>query len=180
MTKKVALLGLSGVGKTTFVARIQERLPVLHLQASALIKTEQARVAAHSDSSEALRLGAVLDNQSLMIAAFRRISATATLPVIFDAHSVIDGRNGLVEIPSEVFSPLGLAAIFFLKADPIIIAQRRLIDTGRDRPIRTSDLLAEHQAIAQAAAERIAVDIKCTYAEIEGQDIERVIKILLN
>lgn len=178
MSRAIALLGLSGIGKSTLVARLQEQLPVLHLQASALIKAEQAHRAARPDSSEALRLGAVLDNQALMTAAFRRIAATSTLSIVLDAHSIVDGRYGLVEIPSEVFAALGLATICFVKADPAVIVQRRLADTERNRPILTADVVASHQVIARAAAERIAEEIGCPFIEIGDDDLGRLLELV--
>lgn len=178
MKQRVALLGLSGVGKTTLVARVAEKLPVLHLQASNLIKTEQVHRAQLPGTSEALRLGPVIDNQALMITAFLRVAADSTLPIVLDAHSIIDGRDGIVEIPSEVFAALDLVAICFMADNPDVIAQRRLGDTGRERPIRTPEVLADHQELARAAAKRIATDIRCPFIAIRGDDIERMIQLL--
>jgi adenylate kinase len=178
MTKQIALLGLSGVGKTTLIARVGERLPVLHLQASALIKAEQAYRANNPDSSEALRTGAVIDNQELLIAAFLRETAGTTLPVIFDGHSVIDGRDGLVEIPASVFAALNLDAICYLSAGVDVIAYRRQADQDRPRPVRDLETLAAHQRIAREAARRIAEEIGCKFTELTGDDPEKLLELI--
>lgn len=159
MTRCVALLGLSGVGKSTLIGQVATCTPLLHLQASNLIKSEQRRRAHAPDSSEALRTGSVLNNQGLMIAAFERLTRTTTLPVVFDGHSLIDSRDGLLEIPSAVFTALGLDAVAFLAADPAVIFERRRSDAERERPARAPGLLAEHQSLAEAAARRISNDI---------------------
>lgn len=172
MTKRIAILGLSGVGKSTLIARIREVVPLLHLQASSLIKAEQAYRSQGPDSSEALRTGAVIDNQALMIAAFQREAGTTDLPIIFDGHSVIDGRDGLIEIPSSVFCELGLNGIYFLAADPSVIAERRRTDIGRDRPYRDVATLQKHQEVAAEAARRIALEIGCPYIHISNDGIE--------
>lgn len=159
MSRRIALLGLSGTGKSTLIGKVLEQVPLLHLQASALIKDEQAYRAQLPDTSEALRTGPVISNQELMIAAFQRAATATSLPVVFDGHSVIDGRDGIVEIPSAVFAALGVEAICFLDVDPELIAYRRLSDTGRPRPHRNAETLASHQQAARAAAARIAHEL---------------------
>lgn len=178
MSKRIALLGLSGVGKSTLVGRLRQSVQIVHLQASALIKAEQAYRAQHADSSEALRLGSVMDNQDLMIAAYRRAAQATTLPIIFDGHNVIDGRDGLVEIPASVFSALGLTAICYLSANPEWIAERRQADVGRARPARDAATLAEHQRIACSAAERIAGEIGCGFVTIADDKIDQLIELV--
>ena len=42
-----------------------------------------------------------MDNEDLMIAACRREAQAITLPIIFDGHNVIDGRDGLFGILSH-------------------------------------------------------------------------------
>lgn len=160
MSKRIAVLGISGVGKSTLIGRTREILPLMHLQASRLIKAEQAYRAHNADSSEALRTGAVIDNQALMMAAFRREAAATDLPIVFDGHSIIDGREGLIEIPSSVFRDLRFDVICFLADDPSVIAERRRTDIGRVRPHRDVATLHDHQSIAEAAARRIATEIE--------------------
>lgn len=168
MTRRVALLGLSGVGKSTLIGQVAERIPLLHLQASSLIKAEQQHRAQTPDSSEALRTGPVLDNQALMITAFDRLTRATPLPVVFDGHSLIDGRDGLLEIPSMVFAALNLDAIGFLAVDPATIFERRSRDTGRERPARDLASLTYHQRLAEAAARRIAADIGQPFHRLDG------------
>lgn len=178
MIRHIALLGISGVGKSTLIGRLGERLPVLHLQASALIKAEQAYRAQHPDSSEMLRTGAVIDNQELMIAAFLRETFGSEIPVVFDGHSIIDGREGLIEIPAGVFAALNLDAICFLSADPEEIAERRRMDVHRPRPTRDAATLTEHQRIAREAAQRIAATLGCPFAEISSNELEELVETL--
>jgi len=168
MSSRVAVLGLSGVGKSTLIKQVQSSTPVVHLQASALIKAEQEFRSQRSDDSEALRTGAVLDNQALLVAAFHRATKGVELPIIFDGHSIIDGRDGLIEVPSSVFREFGLNAIYFLGADPEAIAERRRGDFGRERPFRDVETLRNQQELAMAVAQRIATDIGCVFANISN------------
>ncbi|THG40423.1 ATP-binding protein [Sphingomonas olei] len=178
MTRRVALLGLSGVGKSTFISRVARQSPLLHLQASSLIKAEQARREQNPESSEELRTGAVLNNQELLVAAFLRTAGGSALPIVFDGHSVVDGQNGLVEIPASVFAALRLTGIFFLRADPLVIAQRRTADVHRSRPFREPGTLAEHQRIARDVSRRIAHEIGCEFQEITAADMSKFAQAL--
>ena len=178
MTRRIALLGLSGVGKSTLIRRLHKKVPLIHLQASALIKAEQAYRAQRPESSECLRLGAIVDNQSLMIAAFQRAVTEADVPIVFDGHSVIDGHNGLVEIPTSVFAQLTLDAIFYLSAEPRLIFERREKDARRDRPLRNIQTLDQHQLIAHKTAERIAGEIGCPFCVIDDNDDDNLHNML--
>lgn len=107
-----------------------------------------------------------------MIAAFQRLTRTTTLPVVFDGHSLIDGRDGLLEIPSPVFAALSLDAVAFLAADPAAIFERRRLDAGRERPTRDLVTLAQHQSLAESAARRIAEDIGRPFHSLDGDTTE--------
>lgn len=149
---------------------VAAKVDFAHLEASRLIKNEQARRSMASQSSEALRTGPVLDNQTLLIAGFSHEAASIDRPIVFDGHSVIDGRDGLIEIPIEVFAALGLDAICFLQAEPSKIFAQRHADVGRTRPARTIAALEEHQARAIAVARAIADALECPLVLITSHD----------
>lgn len=178
MNQRIALLGISGVGKSTLISKLREFIPLVHLQASDLIKMEQAYRAQDPDSSESLRTGPIIDNQALMITAFHREASATNLPVVFDGHSVIDGRDGLIEIPASVFSELRVNAICFLGADPEEIAKRRGADLDRERPYRDIATLTEHQEIAQAAARRIANELNCSFIHITDGSVDALRELI--
>ncbi len=175
---RVALLGLSGVGKSTLIGRVAMNTPLLHLQASGLIKAEQEYRKQAPDSSEVLRTGPVLDNQVLIVAAFERLTRTITIPVVFDGHSLIDGQDGLIEIPSSVFAALSLDAVAFLVSDPSTIFERRSFDAGRQRPSRDPMTLARHQILAEKAALRIANDIGRQFHLLDCDPEQRLASLL--
>lgn len=66
----IAFVGISGVGKSTFLKTVMSTTPFLHLEASKLIKEELALVQQQIQTSEELRTGAVLGNQELLVRAF--------------------------------------------------------------------------------------------------------------
>lgn len=170
MSRRVALLGLSGVGKTTLLMRLSGKLAFTHLEASRLIKAEQARRSVSAQSSETLRTGPVLDNQALLIAGFQREARSIDGAIVFDGHSVVDGGNGLIEIPAEVFAALELNAICILQATPAEILARRQSDSTRLRPARSAEVIAAHQKIATKVARAIAEQLNLPFALIGNAD----------
>jgi adenylate kinase len=178
MSTRIALLGLSGVGKSTLIRQLNAVAPVVHLQASALIKGEQSHRAQQPSSSEALRGGPVLANQNLLVAAFEREAAAVSLPIILDGHSIIDGRDGIVEIPSSVFAALGLSTICFLSVHPGVIAARRLGDKTRTRPFLDLESIAQHQAMAWNAAKKIAADLQCPFLDVDDGKVEDLLSLI--
>lgn len=175
MKRVFALVGLSGVGKSTLIRAVHDHLPLLHLQASNLIKEEQARQNAAISSSEQLRLGPVLDNQQLLVNGFAHASAEAVGLVIFDGHAVIFGEDTATEIPSDVFRSLGCERIIMVEADPKVIRTRRATDPHRARPDLKTEVLDRQQRLARQVAERIATDLSIDFQLLQSGDINQAI-----
>jgi adenylate kinase len=104
----LAIVGLSGVGKSTLIGQFEKELPLRHFTASELIKSELALHEFQVATSEELRLGPVVDNQVLLGSAFARRTEGLEGLVVLDGHVVIDGASGLVDIPASVFAGLGV------------------------------------------------------------------------
>jgi adenylate kinase len=170
--KAVAVVGLSGVGKSSLIQRAAMDIDLLHLQASALIKQEQGYRAGSVCSSEELRLGPVLDNQALMIAAFSRLTHGVHSLVVFDGHTIIDGPAGPISIPADVFRALGCLSMIFLWEEPELIVQRRKADHRRDRPALTANLLRQHQELAEHVGREICgeLDIPLKLIKVDDQN----------
>jgi adenylate kinase len=174
---RIAVLGISGVGKSTFVQKMAQEVPLFHLQASELIKARIAKNASRP-SSEQLRQGPVMDNQRFMIEEFlERVSTTSEL-VVFDAHTIIDAPSGLVEVPVAVFRELGLDKLVFLYDDPELIAERRAKDAARVRPLRDGAELNSHQALAHSRAEIIGVELGVPLIAIRSGEYEAIASII--
>lgn len=98
----VALVGLSGVGKSTLLEDARRRLVFEHLQASDLIKAERQERQGKPAAHDLLREGNIDDNQDLLISGFMRRAPEEGL-IVLDGHTIIDTPDGLVEISPSVF-----------------------------------------------------------------------------
>jgi adenylate kinase len=163
-------LDFSGVGKSTLLSELEKSLPLRHFTASDLIKSELAFRSSQVPSSEELRLGAVADNQALLAAAFARSTAELDCLVVLDAHVVIDGASGLVDIAASVFGDLGVQHMLFIQADPSDIAERRQKDTQRSRPARLTEEIAAHQNHALAQAKAITSQLNIPLTVLDSND----------
>jgi hypothetical protein len=89
--KVVTVFGLSGVGKSWMISRYAAATDVAHIQASQLMREARAARVGRSVTSEDLRRGPVLDNQTLLTDPF----ASSTPAVSLAQIPVI--RRGLAE-----------------------------------------------------------------------------------
>lgn len=143
--RRILVLGVSGVGKSTACARVAEADPgFLHLRASRLLSE------ATGQTVEALRVApedAIRRNQELLAAALdRRTAELEQITVLLDGHAVIDNDRTLFRVSTEAVAALRPDGMLLLEASPEVILQRRAAD-GRNRPFRTTaDLLLEINA----------------------------------
>jgi Archaeal adenylate kinase len=93
--------------------------------------------------------------------------------VIFDGHTVIDSDSGIVDVPLDIIIGLNLSAFVYIRDASESIARRRAADTARQRPERTSEILALHQDRAQALARDYAAKANSSFEVIQAGDIAR-------
>lgn len=155
----VAVVGVSGVGKSTVLRELSKRMPIRHLQASDLIKAEQARLQRESSTSEELRAGPILDNQALLLNGFNHAVEGCSNLIAFDGHVLIDTNDGLIEIPSSVFKSLNCCHIAVLVDLPSKISLRRANDSMRVRPSRSPAEIREQQARLVELSKQIAGEL---------------------
>jgi adenylate kinase len=136
MTRQVvALTGISGVGKSTLIKTLAASIPLLHLQASELIKERRCASGDVEVTHDQLRLVDIDKNQQFLIRGFRLNADASTSMVILDGHTVIERDTGLARIDSRVFGAIGIDSMIFLADDPEAIGQRRCNDASRKRPV---------------------------------------------
>lgn len=88
--KVVAFTGISGVGKTTFLKKLSERVSFQHLTGGSLIAAARQ---ADADQRDTIRHADLDENQQLLIDGFFVARDQQVELVIMDGHVVIDGGN---------------------------------------------------------------------------------------
>jgi adenylate kinase len=155
----IALVGISGVGKSTLLRAAAETVRFQHLQASALIKAAKEKQTTEAVVTDELRTADITDNQALLVKGFNQARAPDSHLIILDGHTVIDTPNGLTTIEPSVFAALGVTEFIFIADDPEAIHTRRVNDSSRNRPNRSARELALHQEHALLAACNAALSL---------------------
>lgn len=173
--KRVALVGISGVGKTTFLKNVAKTCAFQHLTADSLIARARSAV---PETRDDLRLSDVDENQSLLVRGFADACDPQVRLVILDGHVVIHTETGLVPIESRVFALLGIDLIAHLEGDPAQIHENRAQDHSRDRPVLSLDELRGHQVRSLAGARRVATDLGIVVRRVEHDAIDEFRRLM--
>jgi adenylate kinase len=170
MTCIVAVTGLSGVGKTTFLRRLQTELPFRHLQAGSLIKTARDSVQIDTMARDELRHLDIDENQKLLVAAFRSEITAGDKLTILDGHTLIEHEANVSLVSAHVFAAMGINAMIFLRDDPASILARRQSDATRKRPILSLQELKQRQEMALEQGNAIAQSIEIPFWQMSPSD----------
>lgn len=165
--KTVAVVGISGVGKTTFLKKLAKTCEFQHLTAGSLIA--RARSLSFSDR-DSLRYSNLGDNQRLLIEGFVEARDPDADVVILDGHVVIDSPDGLTPIDSQVFERIGVDLIAHLEADPFQVFCNRQKDISRERPVLEIEDISTHQRRSLAEARRVAEDLGVKLVRLTHDD----------
>lgn len=163
----IALVGISGVGKTTFLKSLSAQLDFQHLTAGSLIA--RAREAPERSRDE-LRFADVNQNQRLLIEGFDLACERLASYVILDGHCIIHDGLDVQYIESQVFSELGIDIMVHLEAYPQQIQVNRNRDCTRDRPFLEIDELASHQLLSLSHAQTIAMELNIEFRQLTHDD----------
>lgn len=163
----VALTGISGVGKTTFLRKLSAAREFQHLTGGTLIAAARNK---GSDARDSLRHADLEENQRLLIQGFALEKDPKANLIIVDGHVVIDNNSGLARISSTVFESIDVSLILHLEADPVRIFKNRSEDTSRFRPIRDVETLAHHQAASREHARYVARSLQIDFCILSHGD----------
>jgi adenylate kinase len=157
----IFVAGMHGVGKTFLAKPASERLGLLHVTASQLIREE--RGAASWDANK--RVDGIDENQRALIAAVSRIRATGRT-LLLDGHFVLRGGDGEPALLApEVFRDLGCVGVVLLEASVEQIAPR-LQMRGDDS--WTLSQIARFTEEERMHAERVCSQLKVQYRKIKS------------
>lgn len=165
--RTIAFVGISGVGKSTFLRSAAKKIAFQHLTAGSLICRARESVSVR----DLLRLQNLDENQRVLVAGFQMARASTSQLVVMDGHVIVDGADGLEAISSNVFAALGADAIVHLKAEPVQILTNREGEKSRDRPRLTLSQLADHQSRSLDAASTIALSLSIPFKLLTYEQI---------
>lgn len=164
MTQRIiALLGISGVGKTTFLRRVQETMVFQHLSAGTLI----ASASNLNVDRDLLRLRQVDRNQQFLLAGMELAKDPAAKLVVLDGHAVVDGPAGLESVSHMVFRDMGICGIAHLEAAPSFVKRNRQNDRCRARPPHDIDVLQVHQEASAIVSQEISEVLDVPFLRLE-------------
>ena len=162
MSRCVLVFGVSGVGKTTACKSYVVRHPdTLFVSASTLLKR------AHRSTDEGLRRATsskIIGNQDRLRDALIQFRAgRESMPVLVDAHAIIDNDVEFVRVPASIIRELAPDLLVLLEAPPVEVEARRARDS-RQRAYRQIDeisreLEAERETVPAYASE-IGLDLR--------------------
>jgi adenylate kinase len=162
------VFGVSGVGKTHACADYAARHPgTLFVSASSLLK------AATTASGEALRTASapvIRHNQTRLANALAGYRAgREDLPILIDAHGVIDNDEELVRIPLTAIQSLAPDILILLEAPPERVEAHRASD-ARPRPLRSIEAISREIEAERAAVSdyAIALGLDLLVAEVKS------------
>lgn len=177
MTIVVALTGISGVGKSSMLARIARIFPFQHLQASALIKASREEILATKISVDQLRNEDIDENQRILVTSFARALNHSISLAVLDGHTVVERSDGVEVVPASVFQALGVQAMICLVDNPESITARRIADGTRKRPAVSIAEVERLQELACQASRRIAENLRIRFEVLSPSDDSKLLSL---
>jgi adenylate kinase len=163
----VALVGLSGVGKTTFLKKLGEITIFQHLSAGTLIARARSL---DLDQRDSLRSRSVDDNQRLLVSGFMSVPNPGASLVVIDGHAIIHTPTGVERVSPSVFGAIGVSGMMHLSAMPEEIYRNRMGDSLRARPPLSLTEIDEQQRLSLAAAKAVCETLKVPFLDISATD----------
>ena len=160
-SKKVVMVGIPGVGKSTLVAKIVEILKARQKSVSVnsfgTLMFEEAQKIGIKDRDD-LRTLSMNDQKNLQKKAAEKIADLNDDLVIIDTHAFIITNAGFYPgLPHHVLEIINPSNFISVYARPEEIYNRRMKDTTRNRDIVSIDTIKKEMAISDAMLSSCAV-----------------------
>jgi adenylate kinase len=179
MKQRIAIVtGVSGVGKSSLLARVADQLPMQILSAGRLISEELARSRGAAVSYDDLRTLDIGANQAALQVGFELARDPHANTVVLDAHVAIDTPDGFQPIEATVFGSVGAEIMIFLEREPKRIFENRSRDPFRSRPLRDIETLDRQQRQAKRYAEDIASELGISFLSVRCERPDDLIQVL--
>jgi len=153
-SKKIIIVGIQGVGKTTLVAKIAEILKqnniTVSVQSFGTVMLDEAKKAGIEDRDE-LRKLPMSKQQELQKIAAQKIADLQDNIVIVDTHAFIATKAGFYPgLPYHVLEIIAPSNFISVVARPEEIYNRRMKDDTRHRDLVSIDSIKKELAVGDA------------------------------
>lgn len=153
-SKRIIIVGIPGVGKTTVVSKVVELLKTKNIKVSVSIfgtvMFDEAKKKGVQNRDD-LRKLSVKEQKELQSTAARAISSIADDVVIVDTHAFISTNEGFYPgLPHNVLEILNPDSFIMITARPEEIYNRRMTDTTRTRDIVSIDAIKKELDVTSA------------------------------
>jgi len=152
--KKVVIVGIPGVGKTTVVTKVVEILKQKNISVTVVsfgtLMFEEAQKNSIKDRDEIRKL-TMEQQQKFQKLAAERIAKLSDDVVIIDTHAFISTPSGFYPgMPDHVLQIIKPTNFIAVYAKPAIILNRRREDDARQRDIVSIDTIKKELAVQDA------------------------------
>jgi len=153
-SKKIIIVGIPGVGKTTLVAKVVEMLKqsnkTVIVQSFGTVMLDEAKKNGVKDRDE-LRKLPMSKQQELQKSAAQKISKLEENIVIVDTHAFIATKSGFYPgLPYHVLEIIAPSNFISVSARPEEIYNRRMKDESRHRDLVSIDSIKKELAVQDA------------------------------
>jgi adenylate kinase len=154
-SKRVIIVGIPGVGKTTIVSKVVELLREKKISVSVFIfgtvMFDEAKKTKGIQNRDDLRKLSVREQKDLQSLAATKIAAITDEAVIVDTHAFISTKEGFYPgLPHNVLEILTPDSFIMISARPEEIYNRRMKDTTRNRDIVSIDAIKKELDVTSA------------------------------
>ncbi len=154
-SKRVIIVGIPGVGKTTVVSKVVDILKQKNISVSVSIfgtvMFDEAKKTKGIQNRDDLRKLTVKEQKDLQSMAARKIASITDQAVIVDTHAFISTKEGFYPgLPHNVLEILMPDSFIMITARPEEIYNRRMKDTTRNRDIISIDAIKKELDVTSA------------------------------
>lgn len=166
--RRLALVGISGVGKTTFLKGLSEVVDFQHLSAGSLIAEARKK---GDEERDGLRANNIDENQELLVSGFFLKIDPSAGRIILDGHMIIHTQTGIEIIDPSVFEKMSIRGLIHLSAPPEQIERNRLNDATRQRPNLSIKELSDHQGLSLSTSKGASEYLRIPFLEVATTDV---------
>jgi adenylate kinase len=159
--KRVVIVGIPGVGKSTVVNKVQDILLRKNIKTEIVVfgtvMMKEAKKIGVNDRDDMRKLP-ITQQRRIQVAAASEIALMNPSVLIVDTHLFIKTKNGYWPgLPHDVSSELSPTHIILVEAKPSEIIGRRSSDLTRQRDVVNEEDITEELGIAKEMLSTLAV-----------------------